>query len=128
VETRPGTDPDRASFTSALKAAREELTATSRYLNRDDGRPHAATATTATTAIDITVRAPPLSPGRPRRYTPARPRPPQPPSRRQKITGSSPASPRATGRHANSRPCSTSTPPRGSAKSFLMVIRRATRR
>jgi hypothetical protein len=27
VETRPGTDPDRASFTSALEAAREELTA-----------------------------------------------------------------------------------------------------
>src|SRR5262245_31225948 len=86
VETRPGTDPDRASFTSALEAAREELTAargvcpdgpanlpgvigravlatllparrlrysarkvkcaTSRYLNRDDGRPHAATAIT----------------------------------------------------------------------------------
>jgi hypothetical protein len=92
VETRPGTDPDRASFTSALEAAREELTAargicpagppdlagvigravlatllparrprfsarkvkcaTSRYLNRDDGRPHASTAITA---IDITV-------------------------------------------------------------------------
>ena len=123
VETRPGTDPDRASFTSALEAAREELTAargicpdgpadlpgvigravlatllparrlrysarkvkcaTSRYLNRDDGRPHAATAITA---IDITVRTPPLSRGRPRRYSPARPRPPQPPTRRQKIT------------------------------------------
>jgi hypothetical protein len=27
VETRPGTDPDRASFTSALEAARQELTA-----------------------------------------------------------------------------------------------------
>ena len=27
VETRPGTDPDRASFTTALEAAREELTA-----------------------------------------------------------------------------------------------------
>jgi hypothetical protein len=27
VETRPGTDPDRASFTTALQAAREELTA-----------------------------------------------------------------------------------------------------
>ncbi len=79
VETRPGTDPDRASFTSALEAASEELTAargicpdgpadpagvigravlatllparrprysarkvkcaTSRYLNRNDGRP-----------------------------------------------------------------------------------------
>jgi hypothetical protein len=123
VETRPGTDPDRASFTSALEAAREELTAargvrpdgpadlpgvigravlatllparrlrysarkvkcaTSRYLNRDDGRPQTATAITA---IDITVRTPPLSRGRPRRYSPARPRPPQPPTRRQKIT------------------------------------------
>jgi len=123
VETRPGTDPDRASFTSALEAAREELTAargicpdgpadlpgvigravlatllpprrprfsarkvkcaTSRYLNRDDGRPRAVTAITA---IDVTVRTPPLSAGRPRRYTPARPRPPQPPTRRQLIT------------------------------------------
>jgi len=123
VETRPGTDPDRASFTSALEAARQELTAargicpqdpvdlagvigravlttllparrprysarkvkcaTSRYLNRDDGRPQTATAITA---IDITVSTPPLSPGRPRRYTPARPRPPQPPTRRQRIT------------------------------------------
>jgi hypothetical protein len=27
VETRPGTDPDRASFTTAVEAAREELTA-----------------------------------------------------------------------------------------------------
>jgi hypothetical protein len=123
VETRPGTDPDRASFTSALEAAREELTAargicphdpgdlagvigravlatllppppprysarkvkcaTSRYLNRDDGRPH---TTTAITSIKITVSTPPLSRGRPRRYTPARPRPPQPPTRRQRIT------------------------------------------
>jgi len=123
VETRPGTDPDRASFTTALEAAREELTAargicpdgpadlpgvigravlatllparrprfsarkvkcaTSRYLNRDDGRPHTVTAITA---IDVTVRTPPLSAGRPRRYTPARPRPPQPPTRRELIT------------------------------------------
>ncbi len=115
--------PGRVSFTSALEAAREELTAargicpdgpvdlpgvigravlstllparrprfsarkvkcaTSRYLNRDDGRPHTMTAVTA---IDITVRTPPLSAGRPRRYTPARPRPPQPPTRRQLIT------------------------------------------
>ena len=116
-------DPDRASFTSALEAAREELTAargvcpdgpadlsgvigravlatllparrlrysarkvkcaTSRYLNRDDGRPRAATAITS---IGITVRTPPLSRGRPRRYSPTRPRPPQPPTRRQRIT------------------------------------------
>ena len=27
VETRPGTDPDRASFTTALEAARDQLTA-----------------------------------------------------------------------------------------------------
>ena len=27
VETRPGADPDRASFTTAMEAAREELTA-----------------------------------------------------------------------------------------------------
>src|SRR6266496_2801649 len=27
IETRPGTDPDRASFTTAMEAAREELTA-----------------------------------------------------------------------------------------------------
>ena len=79
VETRPGTDPDRASFTTAMEAAKDQLTAaagicpdgpsdlpgaigravlatllparrprfsarkvkcaTSRYLNRDDGRP-----------------------------------------------------------------------------------------
>jgi hypothetical protein len=32
------------------------------------------------------VTTPPLSRGRPRRYTPARPRPPQPPTRRQRIT------------------------------------------
>jgi hypothetical protein len=123
VETRPGTDPDRASFTTALEAAREELTAargicpagpadlpgvigravlatllpprrprfsarkvkcaTSRYLNRDDGRP---ATPAAITAIDITVRTPPLSTGRPRRYTPARPRAPQPPTRREPIT------------------------------------------
>ena len=78
IETRPGTDPDRASFTAAMEAAKDQLTAagicpdgpadlpgtigravlatllparrprfsarrvkcaTSRYLNRDDGRP-----------------------------------------------------------------------------------------
>ena len=127
VETRPGTDPDRASFTSAMEAAKDELTAargicpdgpadlpgaigravlatllparrprfssrkvkcaTSRYLNRDDGRPaHPATIT----AIDITISIPPLDlkPGRTRRErnTPPRPRPPGPATRRERIT------------------------------------------
>jgi hypothetical protein len=125
VETRPGTDPDRASFTSAMEAARDQLTAangicpdgaadlpgvigravlatllparrprysarkvksaTSRYLNRDDDRPHKPTAVTA---IDITVHTPPVDAGKPRRirYTPRNPRPHQPPTRRQRVT------------------------------------------
>jgi hypothetical protein len=124
VETRPGTDPDRASFTTAMEAAKDQLTnaagvcpdgpadlpgvigravlatllparrlrfsarkvkcATSRYLNRDDGRPpHPA----AITAIDITISTPPLDlkPGRTRRdrTTPA---PPRPPTRQEQVT------------------------------------------
>ena len=125
IETRPGTDPDRASFTTALEAAKDQLTnaagicpdgpaglpgvigravlatllparrlrfsarkvkcATSRYLNRDDGRPaHPATIT----AIDIAVCTPPvdLKPGRTHRDRRSTPRPPQPPTRREKIT------------------------------------------
>ena len=98
VETRPGTNPDRASFTTALQAARDQLInagpgphlgeltdllgvigravlatllparrarysarkvkcATSRYLNRDDGRP---AASTAVAAIALVVHTPPL--------------------------------------------------------------------
>lgn len=121
VETQPGTDPDRASFTTALQAARDQLTAaagvcpddphepvdalgvigravlatllparrprysarnvkcsTSRYHDRDDGRP---ATSTAITAIDITVCTPPLD-------MPARcePRPPRPPTRRERVT------------------------------------------
>jgi hypothetical protein len=123
VETRPGTDPDRASFTIALEAARDQLTAargicpagpadlpgaigravlaallparrtrysarkvkcgTSRYLNRDDGRP---AASTAITSIDIAISTPPID-IRPR---PCRdrgaPRQPQPPTRRHRVT------------------------------------------
>jgi hypothetical protein len=124
VETRPGTDPDRASFTTAMEAAREELTAargicpdgpadlpgaigravlatllrarrprysarkvkcaTSRYLNRDDGRP---AHPTTVTAIDIAVCTPPvdLKPGRTHRDR-STPRLPQPPTRRELIT------------------------------------------
>jgi len=125
VETRPGTDPDRASFTTAIQAAKDQLTAaagicpdgpagltgaigravlatllparrprysarkvkcaTSRYLNRDDGRPaHPA----AITAIDIAISTPPvdLKPGRTHRDRRSTPRPPQPPTRREKIT------------------------------------------
>jgi hypothetical protein len=122
VESRPGTDPDRASFTTALETARDQLTAargicpgehadplgmvgravlatllpdrrprysarrvkcaTSRYLNRDDGRP--ATATRIVD-IDIAVKTPPLDSG-PRR---SRNRPASPthhgPTRRQRV-------------------------------------------
>src|SRR5690349_202453 len=127
VETRPGTDPDRASFTTAMEAAKDQLTAaagicpdgpaglpgtigravlatllparrlrfsarkvkcaTSRYLNRDDGRP---ARPVTITAIDITISTPPvdLKPGRTRRErnTPPRPRQPRPPTRRERIT------------------------------------------
>jgi hypothetical protein len=122
VETRPGTDPDRASFTSALQAACDQLTAaagvctagqpgvigravlttllparrprysartvkcsTSRYHEHDDSRPRLPAVITA---IDITMRTPPLGTGRPghSRYKPATPRPPQPPTRRQRVT------------------------------------------
>ena len=134
VETRPGTNPDRASFTTALQAARDQLItaagicpgppshqhdqhdqpvdrlgvigqavlgtllparrarysarkvkcATSRYLNRDDGRP---AASTAVTAIDIRVHTPPLDLTRPRtRSGPSRPRTPRPLTRRDKVT------------------------------------------
>ena len=124
VETRPGTDPDRASFTTALEAAKDQLTAaagicpdgpadlagaigravlatllparrlrfsarkvkcaTSRYLNREDGRPpHPA----AITAIDIAISTPPLDlkPGRTRRDRTI-PRPPRPATRRERVT------------------------------------------
>jgi hypothetical protein len=124
IETRPGTGPDRASFTTAMEAAKDELTAargicpegpaglpgatgravlatllparrarfsarkvkcaTSRYLNRDDGRPaHPA----AITAIDIAISTPPvdLRPGR-TRYDRSTPRPPRPPTRRERAT------------------------------------------
>ena len=128
VETRPGTNPDRASFTTALEAARGQLTAaagirppgpagptvighavlatllparrprfsarkvkcaTSRYLNRDDGRPQ---QTTVITRVEITILVPP--PDRPAARSRARknhspePRPhqPRPGTRRDKIT------------------------------------------
>jgi hypothetical protein len=126
VETRPGTDPDRASFTTALQSARDCLTAargihptnpdeptdllgvigravlatllparrprysarkvknaTSRYLNRDDGRP---TASTRITALEITLHTPPIDTRpRPRRtYRPAGQ--PHPPTRRDRVT------------------------------------------
>ena len=127
VETRPGTNPDRASFTTALQAARDQLTAaagicpggpadltgvigravlatllparrprfsartvkcsTSRYHNRDDQRPRAATAITA---IHVTMRTPPLDTGttqhRPHRGSTAPLLGPRRPTRRDKIT------------------------------------------
>ena len=34
IETRPGTDPDRASFTTAMEAAKDQLTESPRVLWR----------------------------------------------------------------------------------------------
>ena len=123
VETQPGTNPDRASFTTALETARDQVIAaqnvdpthpgdllgvvghavlatllpprrprfsarkvkspTSRYLNRDDGRP--PTSTTLTT-INITIHTPALStaPVRPPR-TPRDRTTPQPATRRARV-------------------------------------------
>jgi hypothetical protein len=67
-------------------STRKVKCATSRYLNRDDGRP---ATPTSITAIDIAVYTPPIDLGpRPRRdrSTPSRPRPPQLPTRRELIT------------------------------------------
>ncbi len=131
VENRPGTDPDRASFTTALHAARDQLTAargvctddptdplgaigravlatllparrprysarkvkcaTSRYLNRDDGRP---APPTTIAAIDIAVRTPPidLAP-RPRRNR-ENSRTTKPPTRRHRVIAIMTADPR----------------------------------
>ena len=124
VETRPGINPDRASFTTAVEAARDQLTAaagvcpadggppgvigrsvlatllparrprysartvkcsTSRYHENDDSRPRASTAITA---IGITLRTPPMGSGGPgrSRHKYATPRPPGPPTRRELIT------------------------------------------
>ena len=65
-------------------SARKVKCATSRYLNRDDGRPHTPAAITA---IDITIRTPPvdLKPGRTHRDR-STPRPPRPPTRRDRVT------------------------------------------
>ena len=77
--------PARRARYSALKVK----CATSRYLNRDDGRPQ---ETTVITRVQITILAPP--PDRPaarsraRKNNPAEPRPrqPRPDTRRDKIT------------------------------------------
>jgi hypothetical protein len=103
----------RAVLTTLLPArrprysARKVKCATARYLNRDDGRPHTATAITA---IDITISTPPLSRGRPRRYTRPGPDHPSRPPAGSASPRSSPASHRATGHHSNSPTCSTHTP------------------
>jgi len=128
VESQPDTNPDRASFTTALQAARDQLiaaagilpteqpsrpgqpdllgvigravlatllpprrarwstrtvkNATSRYLNRDDQRPHLPTAIAS---IEVTMRTPSVDPTwRPRLR---RPRDPNAgPTRREIIT------------------------------------------
>ena len=121
VESQPYTNPDRASFTTALQAARDQLVAadgilpadtdllgvigrailgtllpprrprwstrkvknaTSRYLNRDDGRPDLPTTITA---IDIALYTPSVDASwRPRYRKPANPH--AAPTRRQRAT------------------------------------------
>jgi hypothetical protein len=121
VESQPDTNPDRASFTTALQAARDQLVtadgilpadtdllgvigrailgtllpprrprwstrkvknATSRYLNRDDGRPELPTTITA---IDIALYTPSVDASwRPRYRQPANPH--AAPTRRQRAT------------------------------------------
>jgi hypothetical protein len=125
VETQPGTNPDRASFTTALETARDQLVAaagicpegpadlagvigravlatllparrprysarkvkcaTSRYLSRDDGRPHTVTTITE---ISITIATPPPPGPTSKRRSHRRTGQlgPQPPTRRQLIT------------------------------------------
>ncbi len=63
--------------------ARTVKCSTSRYHDRDDGRPAAATRIAA---IDIAVRTPPLDPGpAPARQARGTPRPPRAPTRRQRV-------------------------------------------
>jgi len=125
VESRPHTNPDRASFTTALQAARDQLiaadgivladqpgqpdllgvigravlstllparrprwstrrikNATSRYLNRDDPRPHLPTTITS---IDVTLHTPSVDEGwRPRSRKPRDPN--AGPTRRELVT------------------------------------------
>jgi Insertion element 4 transposase N-terminal/Transposase DDE domain len=121
VESQPDTNPDRASFTTALQAARDQLVAadgilpadtdllgvigrailgtllpprrprwstrkvknaTSRYLNRADGRPDLPTTITA---IDIALYTPSVDASwRPRYRQPANPH--AAPTRRQRAT------------------------------------------
>jgi hypothetical protein len=66
-------------------SARKVKCATSRYLNRDDGRP---AHPTTITAIDIAICTPPvdLKPGRTHRDRRSTPRSTQPPTRRERIT------------------------------------------
>ena len=73
----------------ARYSARKVKCATSRYLNRDDGRPQ---QTTVITGVQITILVPPPDPpaarSRARKNDPAEPRPrqPRPDTRRDKIT------------------------------------------
>src|SRR3954464_13419962 len=127
VESRPDTNPDRASFTTALQAARDQLitaagivptdqpgrpdlvgvigravlgtllpprrlrwstrtvkNATSRYLNRDDRRPHLPTAIAS---IQLTLHTPAVDKTwRPRYRKPRTPNPNTAPTRRDMIT------------------------------------------
>ncbi len=123
VESRPATNPDRASFTTALQAARDQLVtaagifptdqpdllgvigravlttllpprrarwsarrvknATSRYLNRDDGRP---ILPTTITAIDIALYTPSADASGLRPRARRRSNPHAAPTRRERVT------------------------------------------
>ena len=105
----------------ARYSARKVKRATSRYLNRDDGRPQ---QTTVITRVEITILVPP--PDRPaarsraRKNDPAEPRPrqPRPDTRRDKITQIMASEPGrdwpgrelAGGSASAPRPCSPSSP------------------
>ena len=70
VETRPGTDPDRASFTTALQAARDQLTA-ARGVHPDDPADLPGVIGRAVLATLLPARRPATAPARSRTPPPA---------------------------------------------------------
>ncbi|MGC9544779.1 hypothetical protein [Streptomyces sp. UG1] len=70
VETKPGTDPDRASFTVALETARDQLI---RASNTDTGSDLVGAIGTAVLAHLLPAREPGSAPARSRAHCPATP-------------------------------------------------------